>query len=74
MTKLLEHALEIVRRQWPDLQDAIAKAMLDMSEGDAGDVIEAEHRAAIAEGLAEIERGDYASDEDVRRAIASFGT
>ena len=39
-----------------------------------GDVLEyARYRMAVQEGLAEARRGEFASDEDVRRMYAKFG-
>lgn len=72
MTKLLEQALEAVRRMPPDTQDAIAKFMLDLADEDEPELIPAEHRAAVLEGLAEVERGEFATDEEVAAAFRRF--
>lgn len=54
MTKLLEKAVEAVRRLPPDNQDEIARAMLALAGGNGDpDDIDPEHLADVAEGLAQ---------------------
>lgn len=74
MTRLLEQALEAVRRMSPDSQDVIAKLLLDISEGDASEPedIPAEHLDDVMAGLAEADRGEFATDEDVAAAWQRF--
>jgi hypothetical protein len=59
MTKLLDKALEAVRRLPPDTQDEIARAMLTLA-GDKGTLegIDAAHLAAMLEGLAQASAGN----------------
>jgi hypothetical protein len=73
MTKLLERALEAVRRLPPDTQDEIARAMLQLAAGDAEpEEIDAAHLRAVLEGLAQAKQRQFASDAEVERAFRRF--
>jgi hypothetical protein len=73
MTKLLEKALEAVRRLPPDNQDEIALAMLTLtgSEGEP-EVIDPAHLPAVLEGLAQARRREFATDDEVEAAFRRF--
>ncbi len=73
MTKLLEKALEAVRRLPPDSQDEIAPAMLSLSgnEGEPEDVDPA-HLPGVLEGLAQAKGRLFATDADVETAFRRF--
>jgi hypothetical protein len=73
MTKLLEKALEVVRRLPPDSQDEIARAILMLS-GNEGEPEEVEpaHLPALLAGLAQAERREFASDEEIEAAFRRF--
>jgi hypothetical protein len=73
MTKLLEKALEAVRRLPPDSQDEIALAMLTLSgnEGEPEEVDSA-HLAAVLEGLAQARRRAFATDAEIEVAFRRF--
>jgi hypothetical protein len=73
MTKLLEKALEAVRRLPPESQDQIALAMLSLSgnEGEPQDIDPA-HLPSVLEGLAQARRRQFASDADVDAAFRRF--
>ena len=73
MTKLLEKALEAVRRLPPDSQDEIALAMLTLSgnDGEPEDV-DAAHLPAVLKGLAQAERREFASDAEIEEAFRRF--
>lgn len=73
MTKLLEKALETVRRLPPDSQDEIALAMLTLT-GNEGEpeAIDAAHLPAVLEGLAQARRRQFASDDEVEAAFRRF--
>ena len=71
MTKLLEQALDAMRRLPPSRQDDIAQAILIMADG-ALEAIEAKHLPFVLEGLAEIERGEFATEEEIASAFRSF--
>lgn len=72
MTKLLETAVEAVRRRPPAEQDVIAEAMLSMARPSAGDAIPAEDLHDVLAGLAELARGEIATEEEVAEAFRSF--
>ena len=73
MTKLLEHALEAVRRLPPDTQDEIARAMLQLAAGDGEpEQIDAAHLPAVLEGLAQANRSQFANDAEVENAFRRF--
>jgi hypothetical protein len=73
MTKLLEKALEAVRRLPPDSPDEIALAMLTLSghEGEPEEIDPA-HLPAVLEGLAQAKRRQFASDAEVEAAFRRF--
>jgi hypothetical protein len=74
MTQLLERAVEAARRLTPESQDQIARVMLQLA-GDDGLVVPltADERAALARSKAAAERGEFASDQEVRAAWAKRG-
>ena len=59
MSDLLERAVDAVRRLRPAEQDTIAQAMLSLAGIGGPDEIEPEHRAAVAEGMAQGEQGEF---------------
>jgi predicted transcriptional regulator len=66
MTKLLEQAIARVRELPEEEQDAIAVALFSMADADASSFpIDEEARAAILEGLAQAERGEFVPDEEI---------
>jgi hypothetical protein len=73
MTKLLDKALEAVRRLPPRNQDEIAHAMLTLA-GDEGEpeAIDPAHLAAILEGLAQAKRRQFATDDEIEAAFRRF--
>jgi hypothetical protein len=73
MTKLLDKALERVRRLPSENQDEIARAMLQFAGNDAEpEIIDAAHLSAVLEGLGQRSRGEYATDEEVEAAFRRF--
>jgi len=73
MTKLLEKAVEAVRRLPPDAQDDIARAMLQLAGSESEpEPVEPEHLAAVLEGLAQAKRREFASDAEVEAAFRRF--
>lgn len=75
MTDLLEKAVAAVGRMPAAEQDAIARAMLSLAqigEDADGDDMEPEHLTAVLEGLAQVERGEFATDEEVAAAFRRF--
>ena len=75
MSKLLDQAVEVVRRLDPATQDDIARVMKMLAGDDEGDVVtlNADERAAIAKSKAEIARGNFATDEQVEAVWAKYG-
>ena len=73
MTKLLEQALEAVRRLPPEAQNDIARAML-MLAGDEGEpeAIDPAHLPDVLESLAQAKRRKFATDAEVEAAFRRF--
>jgi DNA-binding transcriptional regulator YdaS (Cro superfamily) len=73
MTKLLEQAVETVRRLPPDSQDEIARAMLTLA-GNEGEpeAIDPAHLADVLESLAQARRREFATDAEVEAAFRRF--
>lgn len=73
MTELLEKAVEAVRQLPAKTQDEIARAMLELVEGDGEPhPIDAAHLPAVLEGLAQANRREFASDAEVEAAFRRF--
>jgi hypothetical protein len=73
MTKLLERALEAVRRLPPDSQDEIARAMLHLAVRDhEPEPVDPVHLPAILEGLAQARRREFATDAEIEAALRRF--
>jgi hypothetical protein len=73
MTKLMEKALEIVRRLPPDSQDEIARAMLSLAGSEAEpEEIEPAHLLDVLESLAQAKRREFATDAEVQAAFRRF--
>ena len=69
MTKLLERAIEKVRELPAEDQDALANALLSITGEETAVVhLDDETRAAVEEGIAQAERGEFVSDEVVAAA------
>jgi predicted transcriptional regulator len=68
MTKLFEQAVETVRSLPPETQDALARIVLQLAqENDLPPIaMSAEEEASFDQSLAEAERGEFVSDENVR--------
>jgi hypothetical protein len=71
MTKLLEHAIDSVRTLPPEVQDELARLLLQVA-GKEQPVIQLtpEERADLAEADTEIARGEFATDEQMRAILA----
>ncbi len=73
MTKLLEQALEAVRRLPPDSQDEIARAMLTLAGNEEeAEAIDPAHLADVLESLAQARRREFATDAEVEAAFRRF--
>ncbi|HEV3184461.1 MAG TPA: hypothetical protein VGZ49_06245 [Xanthobacteraceae bacterium] len=74
MTKLLDQAIAKARLLPDEEQDALALAMLSMTDADAAAVpLDEETRAAISEGLAQAERAEFVPDEIVAESNKRHG-
>lgn len=75
MTKLLDEAVEAVRRLPSDDQDDIARAIIQLAGSDlpAPVVLSPEEREAIARSKAAADRGEFATSEQVRAVWAKHG-
>lgn len=79
MSDLLDRAVAQVRALPPDAQDEAARLLLDWA-GDIGrpvddrppEPIDPAHRAAVAEGLADIRAGRIASEAEIEAAFGLF--
>ena len=71
MTKLLEHAVDAVRALPAEVQDELARLLLQLA-GEEQPVIQltAEERADLTDADAEIGRGEFATDEQIRIILA----
>lgn len=66
MTKVLEDVIEKVRRLPEDRQAYVAEVLEQIVANDADlFVVPDEHRAAVLEGLAQAERGEFATDQEM---------
>src|ERR1043166_4652698 len=71
MTKLLEQAVETVRGLPPEIQDELARMLLQLAGEDQPLLqLSAEEAASFDESLAQAERGEFATDEQVRASWA----
>jgi len=68
MTKLLEQAVETVRGLPPEMQDDLARMLLQLAAAEDQPVVQlsAEEEASFDESLAQADRGEFATDEQVR--------
>ena len=75
MTKLLDDAIETVRRLPASEQDDIARMIMQLAGGDlpAPVALSPEERDAIARARAAAQRGEFATDEQVRGVWAKHG-
>jgi hypothetical protein len=74
VTKLLERAVATVRSLPPERQDDLARVLLQLA-GDDQPAIELtpEEAASFDESLAQAERGEFATDEQVRAIWSKYG-
>jgi hypothetical protein len=73
VTKLLERAVEAVRQLAPEVQDEIARTMLQLA-GDEGEPepIDPADLAAVLAGLAQADRREFATEAEVEAAFRRF--
>lgn len=75
MTKLLDEAVEVVRRLPSGDQDDIARAIMQLAGSNLAEpvILSTEEREAIARSKAAAGRGEFATDEQVRAVWAKHG-
>lgn len=70
MIKILENAIEKIKDLPPERQAYAALVLKQIAAEDGVPFeIPAEHRAAVLEGLAQAQRGEFATEVDVKRAL-----
>lgn len=65
MTKLLEHAIEKVKRLPADAQDDAAQILIDMTESQSPYHLTDAERKDVRAALLEIERGEFATGKEM---------
>jgi hypothetical protein len=75
MTKLLDQAFEVARRLSPSEQDDIARAIMQLAGVDEASPVPLtpDERDALAKSKAAAARGEFATDEAVRKVWAKHG-
>ena len=73
MTKLLEQAIAKARELTDDEQDSLALALLAMVGDASAYPLDDETRAAIREGLAQADRGEFVPDDVVASSDKRHG-
>jgi hypothetical protein len=73
MTKLFDQAVIAARRLPDAMQDEIARLVLHLSQrSDEPEEIDPAHLPAVLEGLAQVERGDFATEAELEAAFRGF--
>jgi predicted transcriptional regulator len=74
MTKLLEMAVEAARQLSPEEQDHLARTIMEIVGGgdDGVYLLSEEDRAAIEEGLAEADRGEFVSEQELNAILNKY--
>jgi len=73
MTKLLELAFEEAKQLSPEEQDELARTIMEIVRGGEDVyVLSEEEEAAIEVGLAEADRGEFASEEEIEAIFAKY--
>lgn len=74
MTKLLDQAVEAARVLPPEIQDALGRMLLQFAGEDQPPLqLTAEEEASFEESLAQAERGEFATDEQMHAIWAKHG-
>ena len=74
MTELLEHAVETVRALPPEVQDELARVMLQLA-GEEQPMVQLtpEEEISFEKSFGQAQRGEFATDEQVRAIWAKHG-
>jgi hypothetical protein len=74
MTKLFEHAIDTVRQLPPEVQDELARVLLQLAGEDQPVVdLTADEEAAVMRSRDAAQRGEFATDAQVRAVWAKHG-
>jgi predicted transcriptional regulator len=74
MTKALDDAIEKIRRLPEDRQAYVVEVLEQIATAGSGVFpVPEDHLAGVLEGLAEADRGEFASDEDMAALWKSCG-
>jgi hypothetical protein len=74
MTKMVQEAIEVLRDLPEDRQTTVARAILDYASHDDGPYhLTDEERKEVRTGLAEIKRGETASEAEVAAVYNRIG-
>jgi hypothetical protein len=74
MTKLLEQAVEAARALPPEMQDALARMLLQFACEDQPVIqLTAEEESSFEASLVQADRGEFATDEQIRAIWAKHG-
>jgi hypothetical protein len=72
MTKLLERGIEAVRALPADRQDMVGELLLSLATGGPEYRLTAEQLEDVKLAIAEADRGEYASDQDMAETWKKF--
>jgi hypothetical protein len=74
MTRRIEEAIEILRELPEDRQETVANAILDYaSHDDSHYHLTDDERVEVRAGLAEVHKGEIATDEEVAKVYKHIG-
>ncbi|WP_036293724.1 hypothetical protein [Methylosinus sp. PW1] len=74
MTKLLDEAVAAARTLPAAMQDDLARVIMALTGGEPGLIrLTAEEEASFDESFAEAERGEFATEEQIRAIWAKHG-
>lgn len=74
MTKLLEEGIKAVRKLPPERQDDAGQILLRIAEMDEGEyMLTPEQIENVKVGMAQADRGDFATEEEMEAVWKSFG-
>ncbi len=73
MTIALDHAIELAKTLPPEAQDELATLILAFAEGEPTIELSAEEEAWLQESLDQADRGEFASEEEVKAIWAKYG-
>jgi hypothetical protein len=73
MTKLLEKGIEAIRGESPDRQDMAGEILLSLAKTQPNYRLTAEQLADVKAAVAEADRGDFATADEMSETWKKFG-